>query len=196
MLVIMAGLGLAACGGDGDDGDGGSGATTTLPTSAPTSADPPTTTVAEVEVTVSSAAFGEGEPIPVLYTCDGSNTRPPLEWSAEVEGADSVAIVVDDPDAPGGSFIHWIAYGFARSGSLAEDAALPDGVTEAPTSVGQPGWVGPCPPSGEHRYQFHVYAISGTPDVVPGAEPADTWAAIEAIAVADQTLTGTYASEA
>ncbi len=181
-LVVTAG-----CGGD----DESSPATTTAAV-ATTTVGEPTTTVADAEFTVVSGAFADGEAIPVQYTCDGDNLRPGLEWSGGPESADNLAIVVDDPDAPGGTFIHWIAFGFPTSGALEENAALPEGVTEAPTSVGQPGWIGPCPPSGEHRYVFHFYAIEGTPDIDPDAAPADTWDALRAIAVEEVSLTGTY----
>lgn len=125
---------------------------------------------------VTSPSFDEGGRIPTRFTCDGDEVSPALRWSGVPSGARSVAIVVDDPDAPGGTFVHWVVTGLpARSGSLAEGAA-PKGQAGA--------WKGPCPPSGTHHYRFAVYAL----DRAVSAEPD----AIRDAAIAAGTLTATY----
>ncbi|HJZ74104.1 MAG TPA: YbhB/YbcL family Raf kinase inhibitor-like protein [Vicinamibacterales bacterium] len=108
---------------------------------------------------VSSPAFSNGSEIPRKYTCDGQNAAPPLEWSGAPGGARSLAVICDDPDAPSGTFTHWVLYDIPASS---------DGLPERSTagspglnSFGKTGFGGPCPPKKDdaHHYHFHVYAL-------------------------------------
>lgn len=111
--------------------------------------------------TLTSPAFAEGDAIPVRFTCDGDNLSPALAWTDAPTGAQSFTLVVHDPDAPGGDFVHWVLFDIP-----AEAAHLPEGVTDEGTpgtnSALSIGYTGPCPPQGNapHRYQFDLYALS------------------------------------
>ncbi|HEX5059636.1 MAG TPA: YbhB/YbcL family Raf kinase inhibitor-like protein [Kofleriaceae bacterium] len=115
---------------------------------------------APASLTVKSSAFANNAAIPAEYTCDGSETSPPLSWSNVPAGTKSVAILVDDPDAPMGTFTHWLVTGIPPSTtSVDKGAAIPAGAMAQKNDKGKDGYAGPCPPSGRHRYRFHVYAL-------------------------------------
>src|SRR6266536_2438083 len=98
------------------------------------------------EFELRSDAFGDGEPIPARYTCEGEDVSPPLAWTGVPEGAVSLALICDDPDAPSGTFTHWVAWGIDPStGGLAEGQSAP---REGPNGFGSGGYRGPCPPPG------------------------------------------------
>jgi Raf kinase inhibitor-like YbhB/YbcL family protein len=123
---------------------------------------PPTEGVmASDDFTISSAAFQDGGQIPAEYTCDGRNASPPLSWSGAPDGTVALALIVDDPDARG--FVHWVAYNFgagSATGSLpAGFSESPDGPAQGTNGFGEEGYGGPCPPSGEHRYEFRLLAL-------------------------------------
>ena len=114
---------------------------------------------------LSSPAFSNNESIPAVHTCDGENASPPLEWTGVPDGTRSLALIVDDPDAPDPkapkrTFVHWVLYDIppATSG-LPESAASPPGSREGLNDRKQRGYTGPCPPSGRHRYFFKLYAL-------------------------------------
>lgn len=116
---------------------------------------------------LTSSAFENNETIPTAYTCEGENISPPLSWSGVPNKAKSLALIVDDPDAPSGTFTHWVAYNLPpMPPNLAEGASLSDrlseGLREGLNSFGEQGYGGPCPPrgGGEHRYFFRLYAIN------------------------------------
>jgi hypothetical protein len=144
---------------------------------------------------VTSRSFSAGGPIPVDSTCDGANRSPALTWSAPPAGTQSFAVVVEDPDAPGGTFTHWIAYAIG-----ADARSLPEGVDLA--SVGgaaglndfkRPGYAGPCPPQFEiHHYVFRVFALDAR--VNPGPEPSRDGidAALRGHVLATGTLVGEF----
>src|SRR5262245_60787785 len=108
-----------------------------------------------------SSAFAHGQPIPSIYTCDGRNISPPLEWDTGPIGTTSYALVMDDPDAPGGTWVHWIAWNMMAT-RLAEDVSEQVAATPLHTlrhgtnSWGAIGYGGPCPPSGTHHYFFKL----------------------------------------
>lgn len=107
---------------------------------------------------ISSSAFADGQSIPAVYTCDGNDTSPPLAISGAPAGAKSLALIVDDPDAPGGTFDHWVVWNIpADTNSIAEGQS-PRGVSGR-NGFGKNGYGGPCPPDREHRYFFKVYAL-------------------------------------
>jgi Raf kinase inhibitor-like YbhB/YbcL family protein len=141
-------------------------------------------------LTISSPAFADGAPIPVQYTCKGANTAPPLAWSAP-SGA---ALVVDDPDAVRGPYVHWIVTGIAPGSGSTGDGQTPAGGSSLPNSAGQPGYAGPCPPagSGTHHYRFTLYQLPDTyqlPGGLAGGQAAQT---IAGAATAQAQLTGTF----
>jgi Raf kinase inhibitor-like YbhB/YbcL family protein len=105
-----------------------------------------------------------GSLIPSQYTCDGRDISPPLAWSAPPAGTKSFALISDDPDAPAGTWVHWVVWNIPASArSLAEDLpkkeSLPEGPRQGTTDFGRIGYGGPCPPSGTHRYFFRLYAL-------------------------------------
>jgi Raf kinase inhibitor-like YbhB/YbcL family protein len=153
---------------------------------------PPTPTAQTVAV--GSSAFEDGAAIPRQYTCKGANESPPLTWSGVPSDARGLALVVDDPDAPGRTFVHWVLYDIDPGASGLAAGAVPDGARQAKNSAGQPSYTGPCPPSGTHHYRFTVYVLRSPLTVPSGGDTASTLAAIRAKAVAQGTLTGTYAA--
>jgi Raf kinase inhibitor-like YbhB/YbcL family protein len=116
-------------------------------------------------LTVSSAAFAQDGQVPVMYTCDGANVSPPLSWTTPPPGTASIAILVTDPDAPSGTFIHWAAYNIPPGtrgipAGARGKTALPAGSVEGTNDMGGTGYWGPCPPGGRpHHYHFTVYAL-------------------------------------
>jgi hypothetical protein len=147
---------------------------------------------------LTSAAFTEGSPIPVKYTCDGQDVSPPLKWSGAPEGARSFALIADDPDAPAGTWVHWVLYNLPASA-----AELPEGV---PTSesiagggkqgrndFGRFGYGGPCPPRGNpHRYFFKLYALDTELNLPAHAAKPDVERAMRGHILAEEQLMGTY----
>ncbi len=149
---------------------------------------------ARAGIQVTSPAFDAGAPLPKRFTCDGEDLSPPLRWSGVPAAAASLAIVVDDPDAPGGSFNHWTVFAIdPRAGGVAA-GSVPPGTHQATNSNGDDRYTGPCPPSGEdpHHYRFVVYALRRRPDLRAGVPAKAALAAIGADAIAEGRLTGTY----
>ena len=109
-------------------------------------------------MTISSSAFSDGQSIPAKYTCDGSDTSPPLAFASIPAGAKSLALVVDDPDAPGGTFDHWIVWNIPPNTTTVAEGQSPKGVAGR-NGFGKDRYGGPCPPGGEHRYFFKAYAL-------------------------------------
>jgi Raf kinase inhibitor-like YbhB/YbcL family protein len=139
-----------------------------------------------------STAFGDGEVIPRRHTCEGEDVSPPLSWSDPPEGTRSLALVVDDPDAPGGTFTHWLAWDLEpAAGKLGEGQAAP---SEGSNDFGRVGYRGPCPPPGRgpHRYIFRLYALDASLDVRPGADKADIERALNGRSLATAELVGRY----
>jgi Raf kinase inhibitor-like YbhB/YbcL family protein len=146
--------------------------------------------VAEFSLT-SAALAGEGS-IPRRHTCDGEDRSPPLSWSAPPAGTGSLALVLDDPDAPGGRFVHWLAWGIPPdTGGLAEGEAAP---LEGRNDFGTVGYRGPCPPRGHgpHRYRFRLHALAGEPRLASGAGVRELARAVTASLLAVAELVGTY----
>jgi Raf kinase inhibitor-like YbhB/YbcL family protein len=143
-------------------------------------------------ITVKSSAFEEGRPIPVEYTCKGAGSIPPLAWSGVPSDAAALALVVDDPDAPSGTFTHWVVLDLPSGTSDLGGGALPAGAVEATNSGGRVGWYPPCPPSGIHHYRFTVHALSKPTGLANGVGLTDALKAIQADSVAQGRLVGTY----
>ncbi len=113
---------------------------------------------------ITSPSFDGGELIPSVYTCDGKDLSPPLEWTGAPPETKSFALISDDPDAPAGTWVHWVVWNIPASvNSLEEDRpkkeSLPGGIWQGTTDFRRIGYGGPCPPSGTHRYYFRLYAL-------------------------------------
>jgi len=146
---------------------------------------------------LTSAAFGSGEAIPARYTCDGEDISPPLAWGDSPPGTGSFALIMDDPDAPAGTWVHWVLYNLPAEGrSLSEavpsDGDLPDGGRHGQNNWRRLGYGGPCPPSGTHRYFFKLYALDVTLDLDAGATQKELSQAMEGHILAEGQLMGTY----
>jgi Raf kinase inhibitor-like YbhB/YbcL family protein len=141
---------------------------------------------------LTSSAFGNGEPIPRLHTCEGDDVSPPLTWTEVPEGATSLALIVDDPDAPRGTFTHWLGWGLdPASGGLPEGETAP---VEGRNDFGQTGYRGPCPPPGHgpHRYVFRLYALADEFELEPGATRSEVEKELARLSVASAELIGIY----
>jgi Raf kinase inhibitor-like YbhB/YbcL family protein len=143
---------------------------------------------------VSSPALRPQAPIPVPYTCAGEEVSPPLTWSKVPDGTAELALVVDDPDAPGGTYVHWVVVHLDPAPGGLVEGALPQGATQLRNSAGEAAWAGPCPPeSPAHHYRFTVCALARRVEVAADADPADAIAAIEQAATARGRLVATFA---
>jgi Raf kinase inhibitor-like YbhB/YbcL family protein len=161
----------------------------------PLRADPPANQ--KNEITVISAAFKEGQPIPRQYTCNGVNISPPLEWSGVPKSAKTIAIIANDPDAPGGDWVHWVIYNLpAENIGLVENVpateTLKAGGFQGKNDFEKIGYGGPCPPSGTHHYFFKVYAVDAELPLKAGATKAELLKALDDHVVSQGKLMGTY----
>ncbi len=151
---------------------------------------------------LTSAAFKDGAPIPAKYTCDGVDVSPPLAWSGAPAGTRSVALIADDPDAPGGTWVHWVLYNLpAEVSDLPENIAKVEsldlgGARQGRNDFRRPGYGGPCPPPGPaHRYFFKLYALDTRLELKAGAQKKDVEAAMEGHVLGSAQLMGTYARQ-
>lgn len=115
--------------------------------------------VKNINMKLTSPAFENNQSIPERYTCDGEDINPPLQMTEIPEGAKSLVLIVDDPDAPLGTWSHWIVWNIDPSTSLIEENSLPEGAVQGKNSFGKQSYGGPCPPIGTHRYFFKLYAL-------------------------------------
>ena len=146
---------------------------------------------------LTSTAFKEGEPIPRAYTCDGPNVSPALEWSGVPKSAKTLTIICDDPDAPSGTWVHWVLYNLpAENIGLVENTpateSLRAGGFQGKNDFEKIGYGGPCPPSGTHRYFFKTYALDVELPLKAGATKAELEKAMEGHIVGQAQLMGTY----
>jgi Raf kinase inhibitor-like YbhB/YbcL family protein len=152
----------------------------------------------EMALTVSSSAFKEGDRIPAKYTCQGQDVSPSLAWSEPPAGTQSFALIMDDPDAPGGVFTHWVLFNIpSDSRNLSEavptQAELASGALQGKNDFGKTGYGGPCPPPGRpHQYQFTLYALEQPLDLRGGASKNQLLSVMEGHILAQGQLTGTY----
>ncbi len=173
---------VAACGGDGDDS-----------APAPSRTPAESTAGADASFSLTSPAFGDGDAMPEQFTCDGANASPPLEWSGVPVDTRELALTVDDPDAPGGTFVHWVAWGIDPAAAGLTQGSVPPGMVQGANGAGETAYAGPCPPGGPaHRYVFTLYALSAPVPLAPGADETELLAAIAGIELAEAQLTGTY----
>jgi len=147
---------------------------------------------------MSSSAFQEGSEIPARYTCEEQDVSPALTWEEPPAETQSFALIMDDPDAPGGVFTHWVLFNLpADSRGLSEavptQPQLPDGSLQGKNDFGRIGYGGPCPPPGRpHRYQFTLYALDQTLDLKAGASKKQVIDAMQGHILVQGRLTGTY----
>ena len=151
----------------------------------------------KMAITVTSSAFKEGGMIPAKYTCDGNNSSPPLNWQQPPQGTKSFAQISDDPDAPVGTWVHWVMWNIpAETNQLPENVPpkkeLSDGSKQGITDFGRPGYGGPCPPSGTHRYYFKVYALDQMLDIPVTSTKQNLLEAMKGHILAEGMLMGKY----
>jgi Raf kinase inhibitor-like YbhB/YbcL family protein len=176
---------VAGCGGHGDGN----------PTSAPA---PRVTTLGRTApnapaggpLTITSPAFADGAPIPVRYTCKGADIAPPLVWSAPL----GAALVVDDPDATAGLYVHWVVIGIAPGSDSTAEGQTPAGATTLPNTAGRSAYQGPCPPAGSgiHHYRFTLYQLPNDYQLPGGLAGVGAAQAIAGAATAQAQLTGAF----
>lgn len=149
-------------------------------------------------ISITSEAFRNGDAIPAEYTCDGRGISPPLSWSGIPAGTKSIVLVMDDPDAPRGTFVHWVLFNIPAEtkklpGGVPESKTLPNGSRHGITDSGRTGYSVPCPPPGKpHRYYFKVYALDTKLDLPAGATRANVERAMEGHILAKGELMGKY----
>jgi Raf kinase inhibitor-like YbhB/YbcL family protein len=143
---------------------------------------------------LTSPAFEDGAAIPKRHSCDGAQTSPPLRWTKPPAGTRSLALTVEDPDAPGGTFVHWTVYGIDPAARGFREGAVPQAAHEGENSAGKRGYAGPCPPHGDkqHHYVFTLYALNAEPKLKQGASPGEVRAAVAKAAIARGRLTGVF----
>lgn len=139
-------------------------------------------------------AFNDHGPIPARFARDGEDVSPPLEWSGVPDGAAELVLLCEDPDAPGGTFVHWVLTGLEPSRTALAEGEVPEGAVEGANDYGGTGYGGPQPPVGDpaHRYFFRLYAVSESLGVPPGASAGDVRRAMEGKELAQGVVIGTY----
>lgn len=153
-----------------------------------------------MKLTITSPAFSAGATIPRTHTCDGNDASPPISWSGAPETTKEFALICDDPDAPSGTFVHWVIWGIPNSNSRlpegvvrGNEVASLGGAHQGKNGFGVAGYRGPCPPPGKpHRYFFKVFALDGPMKLAPGASSAQVQAAMKGHILAQGELVGTY----
>jgi Raf kinase inhibitor-like YbhB/YbcL family protein len=149
---------------------------------------------------ITSDAFDPGQVIPKKYTCDGQDISPPLQWSGAPNQTQSFALMMEDPDAPSGTFDHWVLFNIpAATTKLPEampsSAVLTNGAKQGINGFGRLGYGGPCPPQGDdsHRYFFRLYALDVVISALEGTSKNEVKRAMEGHVLAEAALIGTYA---
>jgi Raf kinase inhibitor-like YbhB/YbcL family protein len=145
-------------------------------------------------IRVTRPAFAPNASIPARFTCDGDDVSPPLRWSGTPAGTRPLALLMEDPDASDGTFVHWTLFGLAPDGTGLREGEVPADAHEGENSFGDEGYGGPCPPEGDqpHRYVFTLYALRSVPDLDAGASPGQVRDAVGEQAIARGQLTGRF----
>lgn len=151
----------------------------------------------KMDIQLTSSVFENEGMIPSKYSCDGEDISPPLSWSSVPEGTQTVALIADDPDAPMGTFVHWVLFNLpANVQELPEDVPsdkkLDNGALQGTNDFKKIGYGGPCPPGGTHRYYFKIYALDTELDLKAGATKKDLLNAMEGHILAQGQLMGKY----
>ena len=178
LLLGMFFLVLAGCGGGGGDESGGdTGAATPQETSG---------------MVLETASFPPGGNIPAKYTCDGDDTSPRLRIRDVPVEARSLALVLEDRDAPRGTFMHWAVWNIDPETTVIREGSVPPGAVVGTNDFGAAGFNGPCPPSGMHRYTFRLYALNRALTLPAGSDVAAFRGAVENTTIGEVTLDGKY----
>ena len=151
----------------------------------------------KMDIKITSSAFKDGDMIPSKYTCDGKNISPPLQWDNVPVETKSIALICDDPDAPMGTWVHWVLFDLSpQTKQLPEavptDETLADGTRQGVTDFGTTGYGGPCPPGGTHRYFFKIYALDKAIDSVSVIDKKELLKKMERHILAQGQLMGKY----
>ena len=150
-----------------------------------------------MDIKVTSTAFSQEGLIPSKYTCDGADVSPPLQWQGIPQGTKSIALISDDPDAPVGTWVHWVLFNIPPdAASLDENVppqeTLPNGARQGKNDFGKIGYGGPCPPGGTHRYFFEICALDTLLDLPPGSKKSDLLKDMEGHILGRGRLMGKY----
>ena len=151
----------------------------------------------DMTITITSSAFTEGAMIPKKHTCDAEDISPDLKWSGVPKEAKSLALICDDPDAPVGTWVHWVLFNIpadvnALPAGIPPDAALKNGSRNGKNDFRKLGYGGPCPPGGTHRYFFKIYALDTVLSLDSGSTKAQVVAAMKGHILAEGQLMGKY----
>jgi Raf kinase inhibitor-like YbhB/YbcL family protein len=182
-VAIAVVLATTACSSSTEEGE-------TTPVSPPTLAPITTTEPEATTMNLTSPAFGEGEPIPTKHSCNGVNTSPQLDIANTPTGTVVLVLIMDDPDAPAGTWDHWVAYDIEPTTTIAEDSGSVG--TSGLNSWVETGYGGPCPPSGTHRYIFEMFALDGALGLGEGLDKHAVFAAMQGHILEQAALMGTF----
>ncbi|MEA3186436.1 MAG: hypothetical protein QOD99_266 [Chthoniobacter sp.] len=142
---------------------------------------------------ITSPDFGDGGNIPKRFTCDDQNVNPTLQITGAPAAAKSLALIVDDPDAPGGTFTHWLLWNLPAKLEEIIAASTPNGAVQGSNGFGKKSYGGPCPPSGQHRYYFRLYALDIPVSLAAGASRKDLEKTMEGHILNQAVIMGKYA---
>ena len=145
-----------------------------------------------IQLTMTSDAFANGQSIPAKYTCKGKNISPALAWTDPPAGTQSLALIMDDPDPPGGTWVHWVLFNIPASTRMLPEGLHVSGISVGKNSWGEMQYGGPCPPSGTHRYFFKLYALDGDLSLSPGTTKEQLLRAMDGHILAQGELVGTF----
>ncbi|MBS0628575.1 MAG: YbhB/YbcL family Raf kinase inhibitor-like protein [Verrucomicrobia bacterium] len=149
-----------------------------------------------MKFSIISPSFKENETIPSKYTCEGINVSPPLNWESAPSGTKSFALIVDDPDAPGGTKDHWVVYNISSTTFSCNENEVPRDALQGMNYLGKTKYTGPCPPNGTHRYFFKLYALKEPLNLPEGATKQEVEQAMESLILDKTQLIGTYVRKA
>ena len=157
-----------------------------------TTATETTATEATMSLTLTSDAFANGQSIPAKYSCVGKNISPALAWNEPPAGTQSFALIVDDPDAPMGTWVHWVLFNLPANVRSLQENTDASGIAVGKNSSGNMRYDGPCPPSGTHRYFFKLYALDSALSLSPGVTKEQVINAMQGHILAQSELMGTF----
>ena len=144
------------------------------------------------DLRISSTAFGNNKKIPDVYTCNDQGISPPLTFENVPENAKSLALILDDPDAPSGTFTHWLIWNIPANLTGIDENSVPDGGVQGKNSDGETGYTPPCPPYGTHRYYFKLYALDTMLKLPPGSDKKALSEAMKGHIIAQTEYVGLY----
>jgi Raf kinase inhibitor-like YbhB/YbcL family protein len=153
---------------------------------------------AMADLYLKTSAFQPGSEIPKQFTCEGQDQSPPLQWGDAPKGTQSFALIVEDPDAPSGTFTHWVLFNLPANltelpQGVPHSHHIPSGGVQGTNDFGKVGYGGPCPPAGKpHRYFFKLYALNTKLDLSPGAKKSDVEHSMDGHVIAHAEIMGKY----